>query len=531
MAVTVTGTIYKADGTPYTGTVKFIPDRRLRVQNDLTVTGAAVTTTVTDGALNVSLEPGRYAVLIEDKATDPTVILVPSDQTQVNLDDIITGSSVEGWAGIALHDDLLGRDAADQHPINAITGLQSSLDSKANQTDLDAHTSDINNPHQVTYAQVGADPAGTAAAEVANHEAKPDPHPQYAKAVDLSGHTSRTDNPHNVTYAQVGADPAGTAQSLIATHESAYDHLLIPTALQKAALDAAQDPSGTNAFLTVSAAAAGHAKYWGELTVAELPGAIDGAKPGDMVFATDALTLDGIGGLFVFNCTDWRHINYRHKATTDWYDLVKDCRDNTIVASGKKYTVYTLAAPINHDAYYSVTGGFLLPTAYSDSRAAMRFMITADAGTSFLIYCSPLHNSARRTSPHGSLPLIAYIVDCDLPDAVELNGTIVTGPGMETYLYGGTYFGKINELAGDNYITATRFGGTWTLIYDHGPQTPPVEWYCNRLTNEIRVNGNYVGGVPNSNFYWFTMHASGIGVGSTRYVWFIKPCVVFDNGA
>lgn len=56
-----------------------------------------------------------------------------------------------------------------------------------------------------------------------------DDHPQYfnlergdARYAPLS-HVERTDNPHNVTAAQTGADPAGTAAAAVAAHEAALD--------------------------------------------------------------------------------------------------------------------------------------------------------------------------------------------------------------------------------------------------------------------------------------------------------------------
>lgn len=44
---------------------------------------------------------------------------------------------------------------------------------------IDSHIADLTNPHATTAAQVGADPAGTAAAAVIVHEAAGDPHPGY----------------------------------------------------------------------------------------------------------------------------------------------------------------------------------------------------------------------------------------------------------------------------------------------------------------------------------------------------------------
>lgn len=53
----------------------------------------------------------------------------------------------------------------------AVAGTVDGRDVSADGSTLDAHLVDFDNPHQVTAAQVGADPAGTAAAVVAAHEA------------------------------------------------------------------------------------------------------------------------------------------------------------------------------------------------------------------------------------------------------------------------------------------------------------------------------------------------------------------------
>lgn len=47
----------------------------------------------------------------------------------------------------------------------------------------------------------------------------------------LDSHVADLANPHQVTAAQAGADPAGTAASVLAAHEAAFDHQDIPSAL------------------------------------------------------------------------------------------------------------------------------------------------------------------------------------------------------------------------------------------------------------------------------------------------------------
>lgn len=50
-----------------------------------------------------------------------------------------------------------------------------------------------------------------------------------AASAAVAAHESRKDNPHAVTAAQVGADPAGEAASQRAAHEAAFDHTMIGT--------------------------------------------------------------------------------------------------------------------------------------------------------------------------------------------------------------------------------------------------------------------------------------------------------------
>lgn len=64
----------------------------------------------------------------------------------------------------------------------------------------DGHEADTANPHGVTAAQAGADPAGSAA----------------AVASDLTTHEGDSSNPHSVTYSQTGAAASSH------THDSRY---------------------------------------------------------------------------------------------------------------------------------------------------------------------------------------------------------------------------------------------------------------------------------------------------------------------
>ena len=63
-------------------------------------------------------------------------------------------ASVKEPGGPQNHEALLGREEADQHPMDAITGLSAALAGKLDK----AHGENIDNPHGVTAAQVGARP-------------------------------------------------------------------------------------------------------------------------------------------------------------------------------------------------------------------------------------------------------------------------------------------------------------------------------------------------------------------------------------
>ena len=111
---------------------------------------------------------------------------------------------------------------------------------------ITTHISNIDNPHSVTAEQVGADPVGTAEANVIEHNTDEAAHGDIRAAVanaqqqadsalqnsiavhylavevegNLNSHKDDKNNPHSVTAAQVGADPAGTAQLLVDTHNN-----------------------------------------------------------------------------------------------------------------------------------------------------------------------------------------------------------------------------------------------------------------------------------------------------------------------
>jgi len=83
-----------------------------------------------------------------------------------------------------------------------------------------AHYPRTDNPHAVTYSQVGADVAGAAVAVMGVHNAA------YVHGdIALNAmHRGLTTNPHNVDYTQTGGEASGTAAGIMALHNAAFVH-------------------------------------------------------------------------------------------------------------------------------------------------------------------------------------------------------------------------------------------------------------------------------------------------------------------
>lgn len=132
-----------------------------------------------------------------DEAAEPSPTLVEQLLTKVgNLDSLKTEdkSSVVaavnelketgGGGGTTDHSKLINRDKADQHPMIAITGLVEALEGKQPAGDYLTQETDPTVPAWAkaaekpvyTASEVGADPSGTAAAQVAAHNTGTDTH-------------------------------------------------------------------------------------------------------------------------------------------------------------------------------------------------------------------------------------------------------------------------------------------------------------------------------------------------------------------
>jgi hypothetical protein len=149
-------------------------------------TGAQNNTASNVGASGAGLFKQKTASNLEFKK-----VIAGSNVTITEQTDTITISSTgEGGGGTTSHTDLTNRDAADQHPISAITGLQTALDGKSNvghthviadvtglQTALDgkaptSHTHTIANVTGLQTALDGKEAVGVAAGLVDGLEDK-----------------------------------------------------------------------------------------------------------------------------------------------------------------------------------------------------------------------------------------------------------------------------------------------------------------------------------------------------------------------
>lgn len=117
----------------------------------------------------------------------------------------------------------------------AVTGSVDGRDVGNDGSTLDAHVADLANPHQVTAAQVGADPSGTAAIEAASavttHETAYDHGPLEAKAGKLwSGQFSGNPAKASVTFAT--PFPSGTNYIVLLTANTKSDGKAFKTAVR-----------------------------------------------------------------------------------------------------------------------------------------------------------------------------------------------------------------------------------------------------------------------------------------------------------
>ncbi|MFA6717363.1 MAG: hypothetical protein WCS27_18425, partial [Victivallaceae bacterium] len=140
--------------------------------------------------------------------------------------DIACGTAVSIIGGDVQYSSLTG--AAIVFPAR----LQAALAAKADTSTLTAHTSDTDNPHEVTQSQIGLENVdNTADADKPVSTAMQAALDDKADTSTVSAHVADTDNPHGVTKTQVGlgdADNTADADKPVST-------------AQQTALDAKQD--------------------------------------------------------------------------------------------------------------------------------------------------------------------------------------------------------------------------------------------------------------------------------------------------
>lgn len=97
-----------------------------------------------------------------------------------------------------------------------------------------------------TYDDTSPSPADVPVGAVISCDISAEAYEAFIQAVsDLASHVADEDNPHAVTAAQAGADPAGTAAGAVTTHESTYDHDSFLTGVPDMEVSVPGSPSAT----------------------------------------------------------------------------------------------------------------------------------------------------------------------------------------------------------------------------------------------------------------------------------------------
>lgn len=178
-------------------------------------TGSTITIDLSDYAMPASSLP-CWLIAFDAEHPSGQVLVDDNDTTlefdfrNVNTTGTVPAPAVEFLTDAPIDGETYGRKDGAWVTLEAIVSGVASVNGQTGVVMLDA-------------ADVGADPAGEAAAQVALHEAAVDPHPQYTTAAEaaaaapvqsVNGQTGVV----NLTAADVGADPVGTANSSMASH-------------------------------------------------------------------------------------------------------------------------------------------------------------------------------------------------------------------------------------------------------------------------------------------------------------------------
>lgn len=246
------------------------------------------------------------------------------------------------------HDERYYTESEVDDLIASVSGVAPNLSAYALKSDLiyvsgvaTNHIADMNNPHETTWYQVGASASGHNHDERYYTESEIDANLlSYATKVHVSSvsgyfqsHVDNQSNPHNVTYAQVGASPSGHNHNELYYTESEVNQLianvsgLIPTGyatrtdllyVSGVLVDHINDmdnPHATDWYQT-GASPSGHnhdERYYTESEVNALILGISGQIPDVSIYATST-QLNNVSGYYQLHVDD---LDNPHGVT--WY--------------------------------------------------------------------------------------------------------------------------------------------------------------------------------------------------------------------
>ena len=124
-------------------------------------------------ALNEGKEESLTNIQAKTTPVDADTVVILDSSTDNSRKKLTWANSK---AALKIYFDSLYATLSHLHTQRDINGLETAMAGKASTEALAAHAEDTNNPHSVTAEQANADPAGTAANAVSDHNASRDAH-------------------------------------------------------------------------------------------------------------------------------------------------------------------------------------------------------------------------------------------------------------------------------------------------------------------------------------------------------------------